>query len=159
MIYGGIYSYFTTWLLPTWLLESTTSMFIFLVFFLWFYGFMLGCSLQHLYLVGPSILQWLKWLFGSMHWFVVVVLFLSYHFNFFFSLETSWLPFILEPLGYPLILPIFSIYCSCTHASLNLMGLKRFTCLHKCLFRHPKYLMSTSHFLVYISNIMAIFLT
>ena len=100
MIYVG-YSYFTMWLFPTWLLESTTSMFVFLVFFLWFYGLMSGCSFEHLYLVGPSILQWLKWLFGSLHWFVVVAMFLSSPFLFFllgsilvaFLFGTTWLSF------------------------------------------------------------------
>ena len=38
--------------------------------------------------------------------------------TFFFSLEAYWLPLFLEPLGCPLVLPIFSIYCACTHASL-----------------------------------------
>jgi hypothetical protein len=93
--------------------------------------------------VCPSILQWLKWLLGSLHCCVVVVVFLffpSFHF-FFPSLEASWFSFYLEPLGYPFLWPMFSRYCACTHASSTILGLKSFTCFRRWICRPPRYTM------------------
>jgi len=126
-----------------------SSRLFFFASFLWLFGLNSICSFQHFSSVLQSILQWSQWFLGSLHWFLVVFVFLSfppYHF-FFPSFEASWFSFYLELLGLPFNWPVFSRYFSCTHASSIVLGLKSITCFHRWLCKPPIYLRSTSGFL------------
>jgi hypothetical protein len=66
--------------------------------------------------------------------------------------------FFLEPLRYPFLWLIFSRYCTYTHASSMVLGLKSITLLCRWLCRLPKHLRIKSRLLGEIPNMMAIFL-
>ena len=106
----------TSELLSTWFLKFVAMRFFFLSSFFLFFGFSSGCNFQHFFSVWPSMLQWLQWLLGSLHYCVVAAVFLSFppFFFFFHSLEVSCSFFCFDPLNYALFRPIFSKYCAYT---------------------------------------------
>ena len=147
----------TSELISTWLLKSVAMRFFFLLSFILFFRFSSGCNFHHFSSIWPSMLQWLL---GSLHWCVVVAVFLSFppFFFFFPSLEAYCCSFFFNPLYCTLFRPMFSRYYACTQASPNFLGLNNIIFSRTWRCRPQKYLRSKSGFFGEISKIITIFL-